>query len=328
MAHRDLTIVVPIKNERRSTLRGVLSGIPGGCKVVIISASEHAPIDRFQLEREVVDDFVAATGRPVLHLHQRDAVVASAFEASMPELCDERGLIRQGKGEAMLMGAMIASGLGSRAVGYVDADNYVPGAVNEYVRIFSATIASARSDSTMGRISWQSKPKVQDGGLVFNRWGRSTTVSNRVLNELLSHYLGEGTRIITTGNAGEQVISMALAARLRFSGSFGAETGQLVDMMEQFGGIIQPIGDVPDRVDVIQTETINPHFHEDKGEAHVSGMRELSIATITASPICPRHVAEAFPTSVAAPVRYPAFADRPALDVEHIQKVGVTGLDP
>jgi mannosyl-3-phosphoglycerate synthase len=325
--HRQLAIVVPIKNERRSTLRGVLAGIPGGCRVVVVSASEPQPVDRFGLEREVIDDFVRRTGRNVLHIHQRDAVVAAAFESSMPELLDDAGLARSGKGEAMLIGAMVARELGSRAVGFIDADNYVPGAVNEYVRIFSATIASSPSEHTMGRISWQSKPKVQGGSLVFNRWGRSTTVSNQILNEVLSHYLGEGTQIVTTGNAGEQVISMALAERLRFTGSFGAETGQFIDLMEQYGGIIDPIGDVPKRVDVIQTETINPHFHEDKGEDHVAAMRDQSVATITASSICPTHVVEAYRTEVSAPQRYPAFEARPAIDIERLEEIGVSKVE-
>jgi mannosyl-3-phosphoglycerate synthase len=327
-AHRDLTIVVPIKNERRSTLRGVLAGIPGGCTVVVISASDTGPIDRFGLEREVIEDFTAATARPVLHIRQRDTVIASAFEVAMPELIDEDGLVRWGKGEAMLMGAMIARDRGSRAVGFIDADNYVPGAVNEYVRIFSATIATSPTEYTMGRISWQSKPKVQDGGLVFNRWGRSTTLSNRVLNEVLSHYLGEGTRIITTGNAGEHVISMPLAARLRFTGSFGAETGQFIDLLEQFGGIIDPIGTLPERIDVVQTETINPHFHEDKGEDHVAEMRDQSVATITGSPVCPPHVAAAYPTPSLPPPRYPAFADRQSVDLELIEKAGFATETP
>jgi mannosyl-3-phosphoglycerate synthase len=323
--NRELTIVVPVKNERRSTLRGVLAGIPGGCRVVVISASDSTPIDRFQLEREAIDGFTQNTGRTVLHIHQRDTVVAAAIENAMPELLDDDGLVAWGKGEAMLLGAMIARETGSKAVGFVDADNYVPGAVNEYARIFSATIASAATDHTMGRISWQSKPKVEDGSLVFNRWGRSTTVSNRVLNELLSHYLGEGTRIITTGNAGEQVVSMPLAERLRFTGSFGAETGQFIDLMEQFGGIVDPIDDVPDRIDVFQTETINPHFHEDKGEGHVDGMRDQSIATITTSPICPRHVADAYPVDAAPPRRYPSFGSRPGVDFERIEKTARTG---
>ncbi len=317
-------VVVPVKNERRSTLRGVLAGIPGACSVIVISASESEPIDRFQLEREMIDDFIAHTGRRVMHIHQRDPLVATAIEATMPELIDSDGSIRYGKGEAMLLGAMIAKEMHMGAVGFIDADNYVPGAVNEYVKIFSATIASSKSPHTMGRISWQSKPKVEDGSLVFNRWGRSTTVSNRVLNEVLSHYLGEGTRIITTGNAGEHVISMPLAERLRFNGAFGAEIGQIVDLMEQFGGIIEPVGHVPDRIDIVQTETINPHFHEDKGEEHVARMRDLSIATVTSSPICPPPVTKAYPTPASPPIRYPSFANRPSVDLERLEKAGFT----
>lgn len=316
--HRRLTIVVPVKNERRSTLRGVLAGIPGGCRVVVVSASDADPIDRFMLERETIDEFRSATGRTILHLHQRDATLAAIVGAAMPELLDDDGLVRRGKGEAMLVGALVADASGSHGVGYIDADNYVPGAVNEYVRIFSATLASAICDHTMGRISWQSKPKVQNDQLVFNRWGRSTTVSNRVLNEVISHYLGEGTRMITTGNAGEHVISMPLARILRFTGSFGAETGQFVDMLEQFGGIVSPITAVPARVDVFQTETINPHFHEDKGDDHVAAMREISLAAITSSPICPPSVAASYSTTVAPPRRYPMMATREQLDVERL----------
>lgn len=316
--HRRLTIVVPVKNERRSTLRGVIAGIPGGCRVVVVSASEAEPIDRFMLEREIVEEIRASTGRTILHIHQRDPVLSRIVADAIPELLDDDGLIRDGKGEAMLVGALIAEATDSAAVGYIDADNYVPGAVNEYVRIFSATLASAASEFTIGRISWQSKPKVEHGQLVFNRWGRSTTVSNRVLNEVISHYLGEGTRIITTGNAGEHVISMPLARRLRFSGSFGAETGQFIDMLEQFGGIIAPIGPVPDRVDVVQTETINPHFHEDKGEGHVSEMRDISLSAITSSPICPPAVSAAYASSAPAPRRYPMMSGRDRIDVDRL----------
>lgn len=317
--HREMTVVVPIKDERRSTLRGVLAGIPGPCNVVVISASRSEPIDRFALEREVIDEFESRTGRTVLHVHQRHAGLASAVAAAgMTDLIDGDGLIWAGKGEAMVVGTMIADAAQSAAVGFVDADNYVPGAVNEYVRIFSATIAASSGEYTMGRISWQSKPKVEDGELVFNRWGRTSAISNRILNEVLSHYLGEGTRIITTGNAGEQVISLPLARILRFTGGFGAETGQFVDLLEQFGGIIRPVGPVPDCVSIVQTETINPHFHEDKGSEHLEAMRDISLATITVSPICPPAVIKAYPSDIEAPRRYPALGERGTIDIDRI----------
>ena len=324
--HRRLTIVVPMKNERRSTLRGVLAGIPGPCRVVVISASESEPIDRFALEREVVSDFNAATGRQVLHLSQRDTGLARAVDAAgMGTLVDDDGAIRSGKGEAMVVGMMIADANSSDAIGFIDADNYVPGAVNEYVRIFAATLATAASDFTMGRISWQSKPKIEGGELVFNRWGRSTAVSNRALNEVLSHYLGEGSQIITTGNAGEHMMTMPLARRLRTAGSYAVETTQIVDLMEQFGGIIAAPGvePIPDLVEVVQTETINPHFHEDKGDDHVEDMRNTSLAAITNSPICPPAVRAAYATAIPPARRYPAISTlKEPLDLDLVTKLG------
>jgi hypothetical protein len=68
---------------------------------------------------------------------------------------------------------------------------------------------------------------------------------------------------------------------------------------------------VLDRIDVIQTETINPQ----------------SVATIIASPICPAHIVEAYDTDASAPQRYPALEGRPGVDIERIEKVGVAGID-
>lgn len=328
-AQRRMTIVIPVKDERRSTLRGVLTAIPGACRIVVISASKRSPIDRFELEREVISAFARITGRTVLHFHQSDPLVGELVaDTGMSELIED-GRVRPGKGEAMLLGTMVADAAGSDAVGFIDADNYVPGAVNEYVRIYAATMATAASRYVMNRISWLSKPKVENDQLVFNRWGRSTAVSNRALNEVLSHYLGEGTSIITTGNAGEHMMSLALARILRMSGSFAAETGQLVDLMEQFGGIIDPIRAEPigGMVDVYQTETINPHFHEDKGADHVESMRRVSLGSIARSPICPAAVADAFGDDFPAPVRYPPLETVDSvLDFERLQ--GEWGVGP
>jgi mannosyl-3-phosphoglycerate synthase len=48
-----------------------------------------------------------------------------------------------------------------------------------------------------------------------------------------------------------------------------------VDLFEQFGGVLE--SSYPDvmasSVAVLQIETRNPHFHDNKGEEHVQGMR-------------------------------------------------------
>ncbi len=289
---RKLAVVVPVKNERRRVIEGVLSGIPHPCPILLVSASAREPIDRYTLETDLLAEFCALTGRRAAAVHQDDPAVATALLAAGYQAAVQGGRARPGKGEAMLVGMMLAELDGCTAVGFVDADNYVPGAVHEYVKAFAAGLHLAATPYAMVRISWQSKPKVAEGRLVFNRWGRSTRTINHFLNQVLSTYIGFGTQVIATGNAGEHAMSMELARRLRFAGGFAVEPHELVDLFEQFGGAFpSPHPEVTrSLVDVYQVETRNPHFHEDKGDDHVDVMRMAGLTTLAASPVCPAAV--------------------------------------
>jgi mannosyl-3-phosphoglycerate synthase len=151
----------------------------------------------------------------------------------------------------------------------------VPGAVHEYCKAYAAGLHIAGSPYSMVRISWHSKPKLRDGRLFFSRRGRSSEVTNEWLNRLLAEYSGFGTEVIATGNAGEHAMSLDLGLKLRLAGGFAVEPYEYVDLFEQFGGVLA--ADDPDvmtsSVPVVQIETRNPHFHDNKGEEHVQGMR-------------------------------------------------------
>lgn len=319
-----MAIVVPVKNERRKVLDGVLSGIPGSCPLIMISASERTPIDRYLLETDLLSEFCSVTGRRAIALHQDDPGLAAALVAAGYETMVSEGRVRPGKGEAMVVGMLLAELDKCRSVGFVDADNYVPGAVHEYVKAFAAGLHLAPTPYAMVRISWQSKPKVSEGQLVFNRWGRSTRTINHFLNQVLSTYSGFGTEMIATGNAGEHALSMDLARRMRFAGGFAAEPFELVELFEQFGGAFpSPYPEVNESlVDVFQVETRNPHFHEDKGDGHVDGMRMAGLDALASSRVCPEPVAAAIEQFVGAELQrtarkdvpvYPPFA---AMDVD------------
>lgn len=287
---RRMAIVIPTKNERRKVIEGVLSAVPHDCLVVLVSASERKPIDRYRLETDLLSDLCEATGRRAIAVHQADPGVALALDrGGMPALVGPDDLVRPGKGEAMIVAMLITEATGQHHVGFVDADNYVPGAVHEYAKIFAAGLHMAPTPYAMVRISWQSKPKVTDGRLVFNRWGRSTKVTNEFLNQLLSEYTGFGTDIIKTANAGEHAMTMQLAKRLGFAGGFAIEPYQIVEMFEQFGGALPSSHPEVNEslVDVFQVETRNPHFHEDKGGDHVTAMRTQALHALCGSPVCP-----------------------------------------
>lgn len=292
---RRMAIVVPTKNERRKVIEGVLSGIPHDCLIVMVSASDRDPIDRYELERHLLERFCHAAERPAVLVHQDDPGLGSALlAAGMDELVRDDGVTRRGKGEAMIVGMLLAELARKDHVGFVDADNYVPGAVHEYVKAFAAGLRLAPTPYAMVRISWQSKPKIEGTRLVFNKWGRTTQVTNRFLNLVLSTYTGFGTDIVATGNSGEHAMTMELARRLRFAGGFAVEPYELVELFEQFGGAApSPHPEVAKSiVDVFQVETRNPHFHEDKGTDHVDDMRLQALHILHRAPVCPPEVRE------------------------------------
>ena len=286
---RDLVIVVPCMNETRKVIEGVLSGIPHDCLIVLVSNSDRHPVDRYAMEAESVEQFCRFAERPAIAVHQRDPGLAAALRAAgMPEMVAEDGLVRPGKGEAMLVGMALASLSGRRYVGYVDADNYVPGAVVEYCKAYAAGLHLAASPFGMVRISWGSKPKLRDGRVFYSRQGRSSEVTNRFLNRLVGEYSGFGTEVIATGNAGEHALSLELGLRMRMAGGFAAEPYQFIDLFEQFGGVLETAHTdvMAATVPVVQIESRNPHFHDDKGEHHVHGMRTQALGAIYHSQVC------------------------------------------
>ena len=180
---------------------------------------------------------------------------------------------------------------GRNYIGYIDADNFV-GAVHEYCKAYAAALHLADSPYAMVRISWNSKPKLRDGRLFFNRRGRTSEVTNQFLNQLIAEYSGFGTEVVTTGNAGEHAFSLDLGLKLRLAGGFAVEPFHFLDMFEQFGGLMEsPHPEVLERsVSVTQIETRNPHFHDDKGGEHVQEMRMQALNVLYHSPVCPQSV--------------------------------------
>jgi mannosyl-3-phosphoglycerate synthase len=286
---RELVIVIPCMNETRRVIEGVLSGIPHDCLIVLVSNSARTPVDRYEIEAQTVEEYCRLAERPALTIHQRDPGLAAALKvAGAPELIDEDGLVRTGKGEGMLVGMALAALTGRKYVGYVDADNYVPGSVNEYCKAFAAGLYLADSPYAMVRISWNSKPKLQDGRLFFSRRGRASEVTNAFLNQLIAEYSGFGTDVIATGNAGEHALSLDLGLRMRMAGGFAVEPFQYVDLFEQFGGVLDSTHPevMGSSVQVRQIETRNPHFHDNKGEGHVKDMRLQALNVVYHSPVC------------------------------------------
>jgi mannosyl-3-phosphoglycerate synthase len=292
---RRMAIVIPTKGERLRLLEGVLSGIPHDCLTIIVSNSPRQPVDRYKLEKDALQQFNRFVGRNAFILHQRDPVLAEVLKdvGYSSILCSD-GMVRSGKAEGMVIGMLLAKMAGKEFVGFIDADNYVPGAVNEYVKIFASGIAMSQTPYIMIRVSWIYKPKISETGLYFSKWGRVSEITNQHLNSLVSYYTGFETEVMRTGNSGEHCMSLKLAELLTYSSGYAIEPYEIVNVLEEFGGIIPTANqEAMDKgVEVMQVETRNPHFHEDKGDDHLKEMVVGSLGSIYHSKICPPKLRE------------------------------------
>ena len=292
---RRMAIVIPIKGERLRLLEGVLSGIPHDCLTIIVSNSPRQPVDRYKLEKEALQQFNRFVGRNAIILHQSDPDVSRGLkEIGYSSLLGPDDLVRSGKAEGMVLGMLLAKMAGKEYVGFIDADNYVPGAVNEYVKIFASGIAMSETPYLMVRVSWIYKPKMSETGFYFSKWGRVSEMTNQHLNSLISYYTGFETEVMRTGNSGEHCMSIKLAELLSFSSGYSIESFEIVKILEEFGGIIptQNQEAMDKGVEVMQVETRNPHFHEDKGEEHLKEMVMASLGSVYHSKICPPKLRE------------------------------------
>lgn len=288
--YNNMAIVVPVKSERIKLVEGVLSGIPHPCQIIIVSNSPTAPVNRYQMEKNALYDFCAFAGKKAMIVHQKDPLISKILrEVNYTSILDEKGQVRDGKAEGMLIAITLAYLTGKKYIGFVDADNYFPGSVEEYIREYASGFALSRSNYSMVRIAWSSKPKIVESKFFFKKWGRTSKRTNELLNELISYYTGYETEIIKTGNAGEHAISMDLAMNLDYSYGYSIEPYHYINLLEKFGGINKsPLPKVmKETVDVFQIESKNPHLHESGDKEHIDQMSYLAHQVIYHSPICP-----------------------------------------
>jgi mannosyl-3-phosphoglycerate synthase len=283
-----MAIVIPTKDEKLKLFEGVVSGVPHECLIIVVSNSQRKRVDRFRMEQDALNQYCHFTRRKAFIIHQKDPILAQALaESGYKDLLGTDGLVRDGKSEGMLIAVLLSMISKKDYVGFIDADNYFPGAVWEYARCYAAGFNMAKSPYAMVRILWRYKPKIA-AGLYFKRWGRVSEITNRCMNSLISSKTGFETEIIKTANAGEHAMSLRLAEILPYASRYAVEPQELVSIFEGFGGVL-PMGHptaAKHGVEVFQIETRNPHLHEEKGEEHLEGMLLPSLSTIYHSPLC------------------------------------------
>lgn len=293
---RHTAFVICHKSEPVETLQTILRYIPAGSPRIVVT--NCAPGMFAQLRDELVAQ-QAARGATYL-VHQKDESVAQFFrESGVAQILDEDGVVVNGKGEGMYIGAICAALLGvAEWIVYFDADNYAPSALLEYIlamgQLFTArpTHAAAyplrpgfldfwdraeRAPLHNVRVCWASKPTYD--GVTFipqpHTLGRCTRVMAPLCDELLRDWDPDLTEQLLTPNAGEQGMTMETATGLRFSSGFSIETFQLLELA--YAGTWHSDGAAPVRLQ--QYLSGSPHLHEKKDDAHIGGMIAESLAS-------------------------------------------------
>jgi len=284
-----MAIVVPVKNERLKLFEGVISGVPHDCLLIVVSNSQRGRIDRFRMEKDALAQYCHFTRRPAFIIHQKDPILTKAVaESGYTELLGEDELLSNGKCEGMIAAMLLAMVLKKSYIGFIDADNYFPGSVWEYVKCYAAGFSLAKSPYSMVRILWRYKPKVS-AGMYFRKLGRVSEITNKYMNSLISANTGFETEIIRTANAGEHAMTLSLAQLLTYASGYAVETRELLSIFEGFGGVLplaQPTV-VKQGVEIFQIETRNPHLHEERGTKHLQADMLLpSLSAVYWSQLC------------------------------------------
>ncbi|KAM7220339.1 Mannosyl-3-phosphoglycerate synthase [Rhypophila decipiens] len=303
-ASRDIeskmVIIVPTKNEPVDRLISVIGGIPSSVLVILISnSSRTSGDDKYKQEVDALREHCLKAGnRPALAIHQRDPGAGEAFEAvGAPEMTDGDHRIRNGKGEGMLLGVALAAMCPERQyVGFVDSDNIIPGAIDEYVRAYALGFYMHREEpDVMVRIKWGSKPKPVRNRLEPSD-GRSSRIVNKWFNRMFSllpnaSSAGNAAGLMQTGNAGEHAMTMSLALKLNWAGGYAIEPYQIMCLLFMAvasayrpNGVNGVNGLANGRshrhthqpghfsAKVVQIETTNPHIHRATDDEHIRGM--------------------------------------------------------
>lgn len=283
-----MAIILPVKNEKPKVLEGVLSGIPHDILVIIVSNSKRDPIDKYQIEVDTILSFYRFSSRPFIIIHQKDPAWSEALSKVGYKAILENGAVRDGKGEGMILGLLLAKALGKEYVGFIDSDNYIPGAVYEYAKIYASVFKVARSPYVMIRIKWSYKTKFMGRGFYFRKRGRVSEITNKYLNLLMGKLTKFETEIIKTANSGDHAMSMKLAEIMDFAEGFAIEPFELIYLFEELGGFKETRFKeiVSKGVEIYQIEPRNPHIHEERGNEHIKEMILKSLSTIYHSTLC------------------------------------------
>ncbi|WP_069801177.1 mannosyl-3-phosphoglycerate synthase [Thermogemmatispora onikobensis] len=273
--------IISHKSESLETLAGVLWYLPVNSPIIVVT---NCPPEEYEMLRLGLRARLASH-RQLFVVHQKDEVLATLLRAhGVAHILDSSGHVRDGKGEGMYLGTLLAHLLRfPRWLIFYDADNLVPCALLEYTlamgRLFMAahTTYAYHASGTLHniRICWAAKPGLRNGMLVEASAGRCTSVVSPIVSLLCQSWSGL-SETITSPNAGEQGMTSTTAQTLRFASGFSVETFLLLDLLFK----ASPFHPTPMAALLQQYHSHSPHFHTKRDEEHIREMIAASLGSL------------------------------------------------
>ncbi|WP_376796022.1 mannosyl-3-phosphoglycerate synthase [Thermogemmatispora sp.] len=272
--------IISHKSESLDTLAGVLWYLPVNSPIIVVT---NCPPEEYEMLRLGLRARLASH-RQLFVAHQKDDTLAALLRLhGVAHILDSSGHVRDGKGEGMYLGTLLAYLLRfPRWLVFYDADNLVPCALLEYTlamgRLFMAahTTYAYHACGTLHniRICWAAKPGLRNGELTVASAGRCTSVVSPVVSLLCQSWSGL-PEPISSSNAGEQGMTMATAQALRFASGFAVETFLLLDLLFK----ASPFHPTPMKALLQQYHSHSPHFHTKRDEEHIREMIAASLGS-------------------------------------------------
>jgi mannosyl-3-phosphoglycerate synthase len=275
--------VVCHKNEHVQTLVGVLRHLPTESSIVVVT---NCPAPQFAELRSLLSGLLPRH-QTVFLVHQKDRAIARFFgDRGVTGILGQDDLVRNGKGEAMYIGALCAVLLESTGgVVFYDADNHMPSSLLEYTFGIAAELAKTNSAASDGaeilhniRLAWASKVDFREPLPDRQVMGRCTAVVSPLVTAIVESLFGAVSAPIRSTNAGEQAMSWDAVTALQFSSGFSNETFQLLELL--FASV-SPNGR-PRRVILQQFHSVNPHVHTKRNNEHIRNLVAQSLGGILA----------------------------------------------
>jgi mannosyl-3-phosphoglycerate synthase len=230
-----IAYVIIEKNLDFHTFWSIITAFPHMARVIVVSLSSRKPYDRYFDEVRLARLIMHKTGRWVGVFTLYDPTWEEVLEKTpFKVLLNDDGTVKTGRGEAYVLGTMVASWMASSFVGYIDGNNLTPGAAYEYAMAFATIFDNLREhNDVMVRIKRSTTGLIANSNKALRKRAKASQIINDIVNMLISKYEGKLVHVIDTADSTDVGMTMETAEKLPWAGGNAPEIYHVIYLLER-----------------------------------------------------------------------------------------------